>query len=175
MKNRGCGKAAIFKKNDIAKIRKSFNAQHRLIFEIALFTGERMGAIAQLKVLDVYADPARSVPHEQITFAARTRKARPDGSRETRQIAIHPELAEYLKIYRPSATYYLFPGRAKNSETVDNTHITRRAIDKYWREQFSMTDGNTSANKVNCLDMKKVDKLVTWSNQNDTYNSFMLL
>ncbi len=95
-----------------------------------------MGAIAQLKVSDVYADLGNSIPHDKITFSARTRKARPDGSRETRQIAIHPELAEYLKIYSPPKTSYLFPGRAKNSDIMNHTHISRRAIDKYWREQF---------------------------------------
>jgi len=134
MKNQGSGKAAIFKSSDIIKIRRSFNQRHRCIFEIALFTGERMGAVVQLKVSDVYADPINSIPHDKITFPARTRKARPDGSRQTRQIAIHPELAEHLKNYKPPREGYLF--FTPNQKQEGHNHITRRAIDKYWREQF---------------------------------------
>jgi integrase/recombinase XerD len=136
MKNNRSGKAAIFAKNDIAKIRKHLkNEKHRLIFEIALFTGERMGAVTQLKVSDVYADARASIPHDEITFAARTRKARPDGSRQTRQIPIHPTLIDYLKTYKPPENGFLFPG-GKNGKSGDDTHITTRAIDKYWRSLF---------------------------------------
>ena len=137
MKNNRSGKAAIFKQQDITKIRKNLtNEKHRLIFEIALHTGERMGAICQLQVSDVYADAANSVPHETITFQARTRKARPDGTRETRQVPVHENLKEHLKSYQPPESGYLFPGRITRND-LNSKPITRRAVDKYWRELFT--------------------------------------
>lgn len=135
MKNNRCGKAAIFTSRDIEKIRKVFNSRHRCIFEIALYTGERMGAIAQLKVSNVYADPVTSQVHDLITFAANTRKKSPDGSMQTtRQVPLHPDLKSFLTNYVPPIEGYLFPS---NKDSVDTPlHITRQAIDKYWRRQF---------------------------------------
>ena len=50
MKNKGYGKAAIFNSRDVEKIRKAFTvSHHRCIFEIALYTGERMGADCTVK------------------------------------------------------------------------------------------------------------------------------
>ena len=73
MKKNRNGKAAIFNTEEIKKIRKAFDvAHHRCIFEISLFTGERMGAIVQLQVTDVYRDATNSIPHDLITFQVRT-------------------------------------------------------------------------------------------------------
>ena len=137
MKKDRCGKAGIFSKEDIAKIRKAFNIpHHRAIFEIALFTGERMGAITQLKVSDVYRDPNNSIPHDLITFPARTRKARPGGARETRQVPIHPELKEFLQSYKPELKGYLFPGRELNNNFASDSHITYDSVYQYWQKTF---------------------------------------
>lgn len=133
MKNNRCGKAAIFKQRDIEKIRKTFTGHHRCIFEIALYTGERMGAITQLKVADVYIDPVNRVLHDVITFASNTRKKRPDGTAQTRQVPLHPDLRDFLLNYVPPHKGYLFPSN-KNKQV--SKHITRQAIDKYWRRQF---------------------------------------
>jgi integrase/recombinase XerD len=55
MKNHGKGKAAIWTPQIIRQMRSRLKSPtQRLIFEISLFTGERMGAIVQLKVSDVY-------------------------------------------------------------------------------------------------------------------------
>jgi integrase/recombinase XerD len=139
MKNQGTGKAAIFQAREIEKIRKSFNTKHRCIFEIALYTGERMGAICQLQVSDVYRDGVNSIPHDEITFKSLTRKARPNGMRETRQVLVHPDLKSFLESYKPPANGYLFTGGStgcKKAAITSSTHISRRAVDKYWREQF---------------------------------------
>ena len=139
MKRNRCGKAAIFTNRDIEKIRKAFTIPyHRCIFEIALYTGERMGAICQLNVADVYADPVLRTPYNLITFAASTRKKRPDGSTETRQVPLHPDLKDFLKAYIPPLKGYLFPSNCNKNKTdiAFSKHITRRAIDKYWRGQF---------------------------------------
>ncbi|ELS04815.1 site-specific recombinase XerD [Xenococcus sp. PCC 7305] len=138
MKQNRNGKAAIFKQEDIRKIRRAFDSSHhRCIFEIALFTGERMGAIVQLQVSDVYRDPLNSIPHDLITFAARTRKARPGGARETRQVPLHPDLKSFLESYKPSLDGYLFPGRVSKESTLQVNHITYDSVYQYWQRKFS--------------------------------------
>ncbi len=138
MKKNRFGKAAIFTRDEITKIRRAFDIpHHRCIFELALFTGERMGAIVQLKVDDVYLDPERSVLRDVITFSAQTRKARPGGARETRQVAIHPDLASYLKSYRPHSGGYLFPASpGKAHRMSSNKHIHYNAVYLYWKQKF---------------------------------------
>ena len=138
MKKNRNGKAAIFKPEDIRKIRKAFNIpHHRCIFEIALFTGERMGAIVQLMVDDVYRDPINSVPHDLITFQARTRKSRPDGTVETRQVPLHPDLRSFLESYKPKIEGYLFPGRQTKANLSVPKHITYDSVYQYWQQKFS--------------------------------------
>ena len=79
-------------------------------------------------VNDVYLSPG--VPREVITFRARTRKARPDGTRETRQISLHKDLISYLANYEHPESGWLFPGRA------DHKHITYDSVYQYWQEKF---------------------------------------
>ncbi|MEM9509746.1 MAG: site-specific integrase [Cyanobacteria bacterium P01_E01_bin.35] len=126
MKKDRHGKAAIFTANEITQIRKAMGSltQHRAIFEIALLTGERIGAILQLQVNDVYLD-ARKLQSE-ITYKANTRKNKDC----TRQVSIHPDLANFLRSYTPPLQGYLFPGR-------DDSHITYNAVYLYWKEIFA--------------------------------------
>jgi integrase/recombinase XerD len=101
----------------------------RLIFEISLFTGERMGAIVQLKVSDVYDKNGQVL--DTITFAATTRKATKHGAAATRQVAVHPDLKFYFETYTPrSQVGYLFPSDSEQG------YISLRAVDKYWRKIF---------------------------------------
>lgn len=133
MKKNRSGKASIFNSIDIKKLRKAFSVpHHRAILEIALHTGERMGAIVQLKIDDVYLTPKKV--HPEITFRAITRKARPDGARETRQITIHPDLREFLINYDlPKNSSWLFPGR------TEDKHITYDSVYQYWCNKFLET------------------------------------
>jgi integrase/recombinase XerD len=128
MKNNRKGKANCWTKNVIKKMRLRLadNPQQRLIFEISLWTGERMGAIVQLQVSDVYGRNGKVL--ETITFGSTTRKSSKHGRAQTRQIFIHPELREHLNQYTPQSVGYLFPSR--HSATG---HITTRAVDDLWR------------------------------------------
>ena len=123
MKNNRHGKAAIFTDNEIVKIRKALGAltQHRAIWEIALLTGERIGAILQLKVSDVYQENGSLL--SKITFKANTRKNKDS----TRQVDLHPDLANFLRSYTPPSQGYLFPGR-------NDSHITYNGVYLYWKE-----------------------------------------
>ena len=126
MKNNGHGKAAVWNKNVIRKMRSRLNSPaQRLIFEISLYTGERCGAIVQLKVSDVYKSDGKVL--ENITFAGRTRKSSKHGIADTRQIPVHPDLKLFLANYNHQNNGYLFPSHSHSG------HITTRAVDKYWR------------------------------------------
>lgn len=104
--------------------------QQRLIFEIGLFTGERIGAIVQLKVSDCYNRDLKVL--DNITFGSTTRKATKHGIATTRQVAIHPDLKLFLEHYKPPKNGYLFSSTSSNSG-----HITTSAVDKYWRRIFT--------------------------------------
>lgn len=125
-KNNRCGQAAIWDKNVIKKMRQNLiSPHHRLIFEISLYTGERMGAITQLKVSDVYDDKGK--PLNQITFASKTRKSTKHGQANTRQVDVHPDLKIHLLHYELPRSRYLFPNR----DNPDG-HLSYSAVQKYW-------------------------------------------
>ena len=126
MKKNRHGKAEIFNSNEIVKIRKAMGVftQHRAIFEVALFTGERIGAILQLLVDDVFCPNGEL--RSKITFRASTRK----NKNFTRQVEFHPDLASFLRAYDPPKDGYLFPGR-------DGGHITYNGVYLYWKEIFA--------------------------------------
>lgn len=127
MKNNRHGKSAILSNVDYTRIRKSIvSSKYKILLDIAWFTGERWGALIQLKFNDVF-NPDGSV-REEITFKARTRKASPDGKKRTRQIVIHSTLVETLKNYKQEIkSEWLFPNRENNGP------ITLRAADKILR------------------------------------------
>jgi integrase/recombinase XerD len=106
----GNGQASIFSDADFAKIRKNIpNPKHRLLFDIARWTGERIGAVRQLDVADVYT--INGAPRNTINFRAQTRKASRDGRRRTRECPVHPQLKEILAAYHPPIAGPLFPGK----------------------------------------------------------------
>ncbi|XHR80598.1 MAG: tyrosine-type recombinase/integrase [Gloeotrichia echinulata GP01] len=74
------------------------------------YTGERWGALLQLKIEDVY--DAQDEPYNTITFRSETRKKDKNGNSETRQVPTHEVLLEQLRNYKPDRTsIWLFPGR----------------------------------------------------------------
>lgn len=131
MKNNRCGQASILTDAEYSKLRRQLKTQkYKLLLDLAWYTGERWGAIVQLRVSDVYN--ADGSPRETITFRSSTRKRRPDGSRETRQVPVHPVLAESLASYKPGDSVWLFPSRdGQKCVTWRNTYdILQRACEK---------------------------------------------
>lgn len=125
------GQAAILTDSDYSRIRKHLNKQYRLVWDIARYTGERWGAILQLRTNDVYDD--RGHPREQITFRACTRKAAPDGTQFTRQIPLHSALRESLEAYRSPEKEWLFP-----SPLAPDSPISLRAADLALRRAVAL-------------------------------------
>jgi integrase/recombinase XerD len=114
------GKATPIKFAEYQKLRDGFLLDsHRLILDIAYYTGERWGAILRLQVADVYLDPISRTPHEEITFRKETRK-----DDTTRQCPISKFLRLRLCWYQPPHDGYLFP-----SPQIALAHLSDRAAD----------------------------------------------
>lgn len=105
------GQASVLSDSEYVKLLKQVkNTKHQLFILIGRYTGERWGAIRQLRVEDVYGRDGEPLTH--ITFRASTRKADPSGRKKTRQVPIHEQLATVLRGYRlEKGQQWLFPGR----------------------------------------------------------------
>lgn len=128
-KNNRFGQAEILNDAELDRIFKHLkNREHKLFFSIARYSGERFGAIAKLKISDVYG-PA-CVPLDEITFPANIRKASPNGDRSTRQVMVFERFSEALTLYKPRNpdSIWLFPSSIK-----DGCAITWSAADKWLR------------------------------------------
>lgn len=113
------GKSEIISDLEYVRILNALKSEWmQLVVSIARYTGERWGAILQLKVEDVYADPTRRIPRDWITFRAETRKANPSGERQTRQVPTHQNLMRDLKAYQPPLEGWLF-----KSDRIPGEHI----------------------------------------------------
>jgi integrase/recombinase XerD len=118
------GKATPIKFDEYQKLREGFLLDsHRLILDIAYYTGERWGAILRLQVVDVYSDPTTRKLHDDITFRKETRK-----DNQTRQCPIAKFLRLRLGWYQPPLDGYLFP-----SPLILEEHLSDRAADAAFR------------------------------------------
>lgn len=160
-KNNRSGQSAILTESDLQKIRKRLeNKMHRLFWDIARYTGERWGAITRLNVSDVYRDPYRALPHTDITFPAAIRKASPDGSRQTRQVPVHPSLAEILEAYKPPADGWLFPSSSRPGEPISfqaADDFLRRALEGAQIAHKGISSHSTRRSFITALYLRGVD------------------
>ena len=103
MKTDRHGQACLLSDADYSKIRKQIKSRkYKLLFDLAWYTGERWGALVQLRLDDCY-NPDGS-PRDYINFRARTRKATPDGKRATRQVPVLKILFESLRANLDNST-----------------------------------------------------------------------
>lgn len=134
-KNNREGQATVLTDSEYLTIRNHFvNPKHKLIIDIAWWTGERMNAVCQLPVNAVFDVKGQPLTH--VTFHARTRKASPTGQRKTRQVPVHKNLRallrEYWQLHKPDISSCLFPGSSDDVpiqfQSLDDA--LRRAINK---------------------------------------------
>ncbi|PSB27465.1 tyrosine-type recombinase/integrase [Chlorogloea sp. CCALA 695] len=127
------GQAALITEFEYVKIRsKLANPKYKLLLDIAKFTGERWGAIVQLRIEDIF--DASGNPLGEITFPAGIRKADTKGNRHTRQVPVHPVLQEKLAAMRPTVN----KGWMFQSRIYPGTHITLKAADLFLREAVEL-------------------------------------
>jgi integrase/recombinase XerD len=125
-KNNRFGQAKVLTDSELSRIRKNLKGQRNLLlFDVLRYTGERIGAVVQLKQWDVFSIKGQVL--DDITFRPETRKATNTGKRQTRQIVIHPALAEALINYPIyPGNPWLFPSCIKKP---DEGHITVQGAD----------------------------------------------
>lgn len=123
------GTASILTGLEVEKIYQSFTCDRdKVIWAILCGTGERISAVLSLQVSDVYRSTQFSKTWDEITFRAATRKKRPDGTSETRQVPLTRKLRGELQQYEPPADGFLFPNPSKQSS------ISRQYYDRMFRE-----------------------------------------
>ncbi|MDZ8190009.1 MAG: site-specific integrase [Nostoc sp. ChiSLP02] len=136
MKNNRNGQAAVFTQGEYSKIRRNIKSQkYKVLLDLAWFTGERWGALVQMKISDVYN--CDGTPRKSVTFRARTRKAcgGKQKIRKTREVPVHPSLNEILMAYTPEKdSEWLFPAKRNYTEGEISKHITLRYADLMFRE-----------------------------------------
>ena len=142
MKNNRNGQAAVFTAKEYSRIRNNIESQkYKLLLDLAWFTGERWGALVQMKIADLY--DAQGNPLKLITFRARTRKAVGGKKKvqKTRQVPVHPTLHEALKAYTPEDPdlEWLFPSKRSYTEGEISKHISLRYADMVFREAVQKT------------------------------------
>jgi len=105
------GQSGILTESDYGKIRKQIKSQkYKILLDLAWYTGERWGSLVKLQLEDIYN--LDRTPRDYITFRARTRKASPDGKRRTRQVPVHPVLAQSLTTSQSNInSVWMFPDR----------------------------------------------------------------
>jgi integrase/recombinase XerD len=119
------GQACLLSNEDYSKIRKQIKSKkYKLLLDLAWYTGERWGALVQLRADDCYNPDG--VPRDCINFRASTRKATPDGKRTTRQVPVHQVLFESLLAYQVDSTYMF-------ASCTGDKPITLRWADKILR------------------------------------------
>ncbi|BDA68218.1 integrase family protein [Calothrix sp. PCC 7716] len=134
-KNNRSGQATVLNDAEYLTIKNHFvNPKHKLIVDVAWWTGERMGAVCKLPVKAVFDVKGQPLTH--ITFPKVIRKASPNGERKTRQVPVHKNLRallrEYWQLHKPDINNCLFPGSEENVpiqlQSFDDA--LRRAISK---------------------------------------------
>ncbi len=119
MKISRCGQAEIFSDDQRIRIRKSYsNSMHRLIFDIACFTGERWGAILQLRVTDCYHNIRNHEVRDTILFRGSTRKRSAGRAGVTREVPLHSTLREILRAHSPPNGNLLFPSPRDHEKPI---------------------------------------------------------
>jgi integrase/recombinase XerD len=152
-KNNRKGKASVLTDGEYSKIRRQIRTEkYRLLLDLAWFTGERWGALVQLKVSDVYDHNGR--PKTDIIFPAIIRKHRPDGTAETTEIPVHQILKESLERYQPQTdSEWLFPSRCGSKPICwkNAYNIFMRASDDAGFESKGISTHSTRRSMVNKL------------------------
>ncbi len=159
MKNNRNGQASVLNDSDYSKLRKQIKSRkYKLLLDLAWYTGERWGALVQLRTEDVYN--ANGSPRAEITFRASTRKASPDGKRQTRQVPVHEILAEALRGYKPEENSpWLFPNREGDDPITVRwaDKILRSAVEQSGLEALGISTHSTRRSFITKLHRAGVD------------------
>lgn len=105
---RTIGQASVLSEAEWRKLESVANQKHRVLWSILRFTASRITETLELRVKDVYKDPIRRIPLDEVVFRQETRK----GKDKNHTVPICSELRKRLKDFNPSTKPedYLFQG-----------------------------------------------------------------
>ncbi len=120
MKNNRYGRSAILSEEEKVVIRHHLKSlKYQVLWDIAIYTGERWGAIVQLAQSDCYESTGQV--RDCILFRPQTRKGSGGKLAPTRQIPLHPKLKKSLEGYKPLGKIWMFPA-GKNKDNHISYH-----------------------------------------------------
>jgi integrase/recombinase XerD len=156
-----CGQAAVISNDDYAKIRKKLRTdKYKLLLDLAWYTGERWGALVQLKVSDVYLPNGRV--KDKLIFPAMIRKHRPDATADNVVIPVHENLKASLEAFKFGDSVWLFPSRCGTKPiTWRNAYgIFVRATERAGMSTRGISTHSTRRSLVNKLRKNGTDKAI---------------
>jgi len=92
---RSIGQASVLSESDWKKLESVANQKHRLLWSILRFTAARINEALELRTKDVYKDPIKRIPLDEIVFRQETRKGKVDILAAVKRTAI-PHHATFL-------------------------------------------------------------------------------
>lgn len=155
------GQAAVISNDEYTKIRKKIRTdRYRLLWDLAWYTGERWGALVQLKVSDVYLPNGRA--RDDLIFQAVIRKHRPDGTADNVVIPVHENLKASLEAFNSGNSLWLFPSRCGTKPiTWRNAYgILQRATEKAGMTAKGISTHSTRRSLVNKLRRNGTEKAI---------------
>ena len=148
MKQNGHGKAKILSASEIAQLLEALpTVRDRAVAAIGLFTGCRISEICSLRTADTYIYDGQGWC---LLPVLTVRKGSTKGQVATRQIPVHPQLAQLLAQHQPG-TQYVFPSRWHpwrhlNPRSYSYDRILRRAL-----AQANIPGASTHSFRRTCL------------------------
>lgn len=154
-----CGKASLISDSEFLKIIRQIKTdKYKLLMTLAWYTGERWGALIQLKTTDVYDRNGK--PKDILIFPGIIRKHRPDGTSENVEIPVHETLRDCLLRFDPGVSEWLFPSRCgtKPIGWRNAYDILKRAIERAGMSTKGISTHSTRRSLVNRLRKNSIDK-----------------
>jgi integrase/recombinase XerD len=146
MKQNGHGKAKILSASEIAQLLEALpTVRDRAVAAIGLFTGCRISEICSLRTADTYIYDGQGWC---LLPVLTVRKGSTKGQVATRQIPVHPQLAQLLAQHQPG-TVYVFPSRWHPWR-----HLNPRSYDRILRHalaQANIAGASTHSFRRTCL------------------------
>lgn len=127
-----CGQSSVWNESDLSRFfDKLTNPKHRLFAHILFFTGERISAIAHLKIVCCYESVSPLRCRDVLLFPASTRKRGPNGKAESREVPVNSVLKQHLEGYSLPDSDWLFPSPRNPKKPV-----TTQSVDSWFRRAY---------------------------------------
>lgn len=155
MKNHRNGQAEIWSADQFELVMNHLSPKMRCLFSICYYTSCRISEALQLKAEDIVGD--------RIVFRRSTTK-----TKRTREVKMHPKLAEVMTQAELPMHGYLFPGRGQRGHLTRQAadHALRMACDELDLQGFSThSNRRTAATRLNNagVPLRVIQQIGGWS------------